>query len=669
MREAADLGERRAGRRGAARGRRGRRSPRSAADQALVEDGEPARPRSRRRRSAAGPRPHPSAPRRFYGREPGCLCSGGWRPRCGSAPARSPTRRSIKHWYPRGLPAERAARLLRGALLDGRDRLDLLPRSPTRQTVQGWADRTPAGFVVHIKAFGVMTRHPVPLEQPPARPARRAAGRRARPGRPPLARGARARLLASSCARSSRCARRASSAGSSSSCRPTSCPKPLALRLPRLGARPARRRRDAGRVPPPLLVRRGAAAPRCSASSRSTGCPTSTVDAPAPRRGERARRRSSPRPSPIAYVRFHGRNAATWNRRGGGAAQRFDYLYGRERARRVGRAAARARRRRRAGLRVLQQQQRHRRGRAGTGRSRAAAAGCSTRAGRPGRLSGAAVGRPAASVGGVRVLSVVHGQLVGPELFGEVIRGAGHELVEWEIADGPRPAGRVRRRPRPRRPHERRRGGGAPLARARVRAAPRTGSPSETPLLGICLGAQTLAHAFGAPGRPCPGPPGGLPRGVADRAGRRDPVLGVLPERFEALFANAYAFELPAGAVELASTAAGPQAFRIGERAWGLQFHPEARLAQVLAWWRDGRRPARGRCRSSSAELAAGIEAWHGSGGRSAAPSSTPRAACVREAAGRRGRDGSRAACGRRRQARGSLGGCSLRDHSCQEPR
>jgi len=29
----------------------------------------------------------------------------------------------------------------------------------------------------------------------------------------------------------------------------------------------------------------------------------------------------------IAYVRFHGRNLATWNKRGGSAAERFDYLY------------------------------------------------------------------------------------------------------------------------------------------------------------------------------------------------------------------------------------------------------------------------------------------------------------------------------------------------------
>ena len=32
--------------------------------------------------------------------------------------------------------------------------------------------------------------------------------------------------------------------------------------------------------------------------------------------------------SPTAYVRFHGRNASTWNVRGRSAAERFDYLYG-----------------------------------------------------------------------------------------------------------------------------------------------------------------------------------------------------------------------------------------------------------------------------------------------------------------------------------------------------
>ena len=31
--------------------------------------------------------------------------------------------------------------------------------------------------------------------------------------------------------------------------------------------------------------------------------------------------------TPTAYVRFHGRNAETWNKRTGSAAERFDYLY------------------------------------------------------------------------------------------------------------------------------------------------------------------------------------------------------------------------------------------------------------------------------------------------------------------------------------------------------
>src|SRR3954447_3087099 len=34
--------------------------------------------------------------------------------------------------------------------------------------------------------------------------------------------------------------------------------------------------------------------------------------------------------TPTAYVRFHGRNLGTWNKRGGGAQERFDYLYPRE---------------------------------------------------------------------------------------------------------------------------------------------------------------------------------------------------------------------------------------------------------------------------------------------------------------------------------------------------
>jgi hypothetical protein len=72
--------------------------------------------------------------------------------------------------------------------------------------------------------------------------------------------------------------------------------------------------------------------------------------------------------SPLVYVRMHGRNAETWNVRGGSAAERFDYLYSDkeldEWCAAEGAVAAG-----RAGLRRVQQQQpqSHRRARAGAG--------------------------------------------------------------------------------------------------------------------------------------------------------------------------------------------------------------------------------------------------------------------------------------------------------------
>src|SRR6476619_5811449 len=40
-------------------------------------------------------------------------------------------------------------------------------RLPGESMVQGWAERTPDGFTMHIKAFGLMTRHPVKAEVVP----------------------------------------------------------------------------------------------------------------------------------------------------------------------------------------------------------------------------------------------------------------------------------------------------------------------------------------------------------------------------------------------------------------------------------------------------------------------------------------------------------------------
>src|SRR3954451_9722574 len=68
-----------------------------------------------------------------------------------------------KHFYPPKLPAKE--RLAYYA-----ERFDTVEvdstyyRLPSESMVQGWADRTPDGFTMHVKAFGLMTRHPVKIE-------------------------------------------------------------------------------------------------------------------------------------------------------------------------------------------------------------------------------------------------------------------------------------------------------------------------------------------------------------------------------------------------------------------------------------------------------------------------------------------------------------------------
>src|SRR5207247_11307804 len=71
-----------------------------------------------------------------------------------------------KHWYPKQVPAKE--RLAYYAQHFSTVEVDsTYYRLPERSAVQGWADRTPDGFVMHVKAFGLMTRHPVRLEQLP----------------------------------------------------------------------------------------------------------------------------------------------------------------------------------------------------------------------------------------------------------------------------------------------------------------------------------------------------------------------------------------------------------------------------------------------------------------------------------------------------------------------
>ena len=73
---------------------------------------------------------------------------------------------STKYWYPKGVPPGERLRYY-AEHFDTVEVDSTYYRLPVEEMVERWAERTPEGFVMHVKAFGVMTRHPVKVEQLP----------------------------------------------------------------------------------------------------------------------------------------------------------------------------------------------------------------------------------------------------------------------------------------------------------------------------------------------------------------------------------------------------------------------------------------------------------------------------------------------------------------------
>jgi uncharacterized protein YecE (DUF72 family) len=229
----------------------------------------------------------------------------------------------VKHWYPRGVTARERL----GWYANHFSTVEVdstYYRVPEPAMVAGWAERTPPGFVMHVKAFGLMTRHPVRLEQlPPDLRDGMPVDDRGRVDRPP--RELRAHVFRAFLDALEPLRTAGKLGGILFQLPPYVVWKPSSLDYlewahDQLGGDTMlaefRHRSwfEEGVVEQALrwLEERGIAyvsvdAPR----SEAKNVPLTVVAATAP----------------LAYVRFHGRNAGTWNARGGSAAERFDHLY------------------------------------------------------------------------------------------------------------------------------------------------------------------------------------------------------------------------------------------------------------------------------------------------------------------------------------------------------
>ena len=231
----------------------------------------------------------------------------------------------VAHWYPKGVKSAEERLRYYVEHFDAVEADSPYYRLPEEPMVARWAERTPDGFVMHVKAFGLMTRHPVKLEQLP----------------PELREG----MLVDDRGRVDR---------------PTRELRAVVFRRFREALEPLRASGKLGGIllqfPSYVVVKPVSfdylewAAEQLEGEHllvefrhsswlaeenraetlrflEKLGATHVITDSPRIEGARNVMPTVVAATSSIVYIRLHGRNAATWNKRGGSAAERFDYLY------------------------------------------------------------------------------------------------------------------------------------------------------------------------------------------------------------------------------------------------------------------------------------------------------------------------------------------------------
>jgi GMP synthase-like glutamine amidotransferase len=190
----------------------------------------------------------------------------------------------------------------------------------------------------------------------------------------------------------------------------------------------------------------------------------------------------------------------------------------------------------------------------------------------------------------VRVLAIIHGTNARGGVFRETVEDAGHVYDEWSLAWGTPP-------PHALDDYDAVIVFGGSMHADQDHHHPWLRDENEfiqgmldrgVPLLGVCLGIQLMAKAEGAAVYPlADGPEIGWLAVELSEAAAADPVFSGLPSRFDAFGWHYYTYDVPARAEELARSARCNQAYRLGDAAWGIQFHAEVTLQTVYEWLAD----------------------------------------------------------------------------------